>query len=115
VVSTSWDEAAMRTDKYRERGSILPLGAVVMAAAVLMVLMVIELGTRAVDRAEAQTAADMAALAAVFEGRSGAVDLARRNGATLIGYRDDGRVVWVEVAIGEARARARAVFDPTAP
>ena len=99
----------------RERGSIVPLGALALAVTVLTVLFLVELGSRAIDRAEAQTAADMAALAGVFEGRSGAADLAKRNGAVLLGYRLEGAVVWVRVAVGGARAEARAVFDVSFP
>ncbi len=97
----------------RERGSILPLTGVILLLVVVVVAIIVEIGVRAVHRADAQTAADMAALAGVFEGRSGAADLARRNGAVLTSYREEGAVVWVGVALEGARADAAAVLDPS--
>lgn len=93
-----------------ERGSVVPLGAAAVVVAAMMMVILVEVGVRAIDRAEAQSAADMAALAAVVEGRAGAVDLAQRNGAALSGYADDGVTVWVEVSRGHARAQARASY-----
>lgn len=94
-----------------ERGSVLPLVAVVVAAAVLVVVFVLGLAERAVAAAQAQTAADAAALAAVYEGRSGAEDLADLNGAQLVAYDDDGPVVRVVVSMDGVRAEARAVLE----
>ena len=95
----------------RERGSILPLLGVVLLLVVIGVLIIVEIGVRAVDRADAQTAADMAALAGVFEGRPGADDLAKRNGAVMISYAEDGDVIRVRVAVRGAEAGAAAVLD----
>ncbi len=97
----------------RERGSILPLTGAILLLVVIAVAIIVEIGTRAVHRADAQTAADMAALAGVFEGQSGAADLARRNGAVLISYRAEGAVVRVRVALEGASAEAAATLDPT--
>lgn len=89
------------------------MAMIVLALAVVVMVFVVELGARAVRRAEAQTAADMAALAGVYEGRPGAVDLATRNGADLVAYRTDGVRVEVTVAVDGVRAVAAAVWDVT--
>ena len=95
-----------------ERGSALPLVGALVGVVVLLAAALVTLAAWAVDRAEAQSAADAAALAAVVEGRPGAVELAERNGAELVDYRetDDG-VVLVEVRLGGAGARAAATLD----
>lgn len=94
-----------------ERGSILPLMAVVLAVAVLMMLVLSALGTHAGRRARAQTAADAAALAGVYEGRAGAEDLAGRNGAVLVGFETKGDVVRVVVSVEGVEAEAWARLD----
>ena len=91
-----------------ERGVIAPFMAVVLAVVVIGMMAVAELGRLAVARADAQTAADVAALAGVHEGVAGARDLARRNGADLVAFDDRGDGVLVEVDRGGVRARARA-------
>jgi uncharacterized membrane protein len=95
----------------RERGSVVPLGAAVVGVALLVLLGVARLGEVAVDRARAQAAADMAALAGVFEQRSGAADLADRNGGELIGYQESTDSVSVVVAVRGVRARASARYE----
>ena len=99
-----------------ERGSMVPLVAGLIGVALLVLFALGELGHIAVNRANAQAAADMAALAGVYEGREGAADLAGRNGGALVGYDDsDGRVaVRVRVGMAEASATAEWVFDPAA-
>jgi uncharacterized membrane protein len=79
--------------------------------AAVLLLVFVELGGRAVDRAEAQTAADVAALAAAHEGRPGAADLAARNGAELLSFADVDGAVMVEVRVGRMRASAWAELD----
>ena len=96
----------------RERGSILPLAAVVLMIAAVAMLLVVELAVRAAERAEAQTAADMAALAGVYEGRTGALEIAELNGAVLLSYQSVDDLVLVEVAVNGTRAEAAAVWDP---
>lgn len=98
-----------------ERGSAVPLVAMALAVAVLIVLGLLALAGRAVARAEAQATADAAALAGVVEGHGGALDVAKRNGAVLTGYREDGPVVIVEVTLRGATAEAaaaRAIGQP---
>uniref|UniRef100_UPI00261FD856 hypothetical protein n=1 Tax=Ilumatobacter sp. TaxID=1967498 RepID=UPI00261FD856 len=65
-----------------------------------------------VDRQQARTAADAAALAGVHGGRSASARLAAANGAVLVGYRRDGRRVTVEVTVGDQVVRARATDEP---
>ncbi len=95
-------------DGCGERGSALPLAAGLIGVALLVLFSLGELGHIAVTRAKAQAAADMAALAGVYEGRAGAVDLARRNGGALVGYDDSGGRVAVRVRVGTAEAGATA-------
>ena len=95
----------------RERGSLLPLLAMILLMATSLALAVGRLGEAAVARAQARTAADAAALAGAAQGRTAAVDTARDNGARVLGYRDLGREVEVTVEWGAARARARARTD----
>lgn len=95
----------------QERGSVVPLVSIAMVVVVASIWVLIELVGRAVMAADAQTAADMAALAGVFEGRDGAEDLAAENGADLVDYWSTGVVIHVVVELGTARAEAAAVYD----
>lgn len=90
---------------------MLPLAGAMVAIIALGLLVLVELGSRMVERAEAQTAADMAALAAVHEGRNGAEDLAARNGAELVDFAEVNGSFYVEVRVGAARAEAWAELD----
>ena len=92
----------------QERGSVLPLVAVGILVAGGAVLLLGRIGTAAVDRASARTAADAAALAGAAEGRSGAMSVASANGGHVISYREQGSDTEVSVAVGQARAVARA-------
>lgn len=94
-----------------ERGSVVPILVVGMFAAAFSMWVLVGLSQRAIEAAEAQTAADMAALAGVFEGRSGAADLAERNGAELVRYEYTGEEVHVIVRLGAASAGAYAVYE----
>ncbi len=94
-----------------ERGSILPMMAVAVATAVLAVVLVAGLAQRAVNRARAQTTADVAALAALYEGRSGAFELADLNGAQVVAYDDAGPVVRVVVSVQGVQAEAWAALE----
>lgn len=85
------------------------LCVVVLAAAGLVLA---QLAGRAQLMARAQTAADAAALAAVGDRRSAAVELAMANGAELTGFEADGGVARVEVRLGGERAAAAAEQAP---
>ena len=106
-----------------DQGQTTVLVALVLGLAVLLVVGVAQLGAAAVDRAQARTAADAAALAGVVEegegapgteaGRRSATEVAARNGAELTGYRVDGMEVEVRVRVDDAHATARAeLADP---
>ncbi len=87
----------------RDRGSMLVLVvfvgvAVTVAAAAALVPVLGAL----VERQEARTAADAAALAGVTT----------TNGGALVGWSDDGIHVIVEVRVGDQVARARATDRP---
>jgi hypothetical protein len=92
-----------------QRGQALPLLAVVVALTALIVLGLGRLGAVVVARAEAQTAADAAALAGARLGRPVAEELAAANGGSLVSFAAAGREVEVvaEVRGEQARARAR--------
>src|SRR5438067_1992596 len=96
----------------RERGSILPLVAVLVVAIAGLCLALGQFGARLDDAARARTAADAAALAGAAEGRAAADDLARANHGELVEYRKTGPKVMVRVQVGEAVARATAVAVP---
>lgn len=91
-----------------ERGQALPLVLVIMAVAVGASLLLGQLGRRAVQGAQAQTAADAAALAGAAEGPGAAAELARRNGSTGSDVRGTVGDVTVTVRVGEAGAIAHA-------
>ena len=98
-----------------ERGAVtVLLGAVIVIVAYLM-LQETKLSVAAADRARAQTAADAAALSGVVDGEEAAADLARRNGATLLSFVDDGDRVQVRVGFHDAVATARAERSETSP
>ena len=97
----------------RDRGSmsvLVMLVGVAITAAVMSAL--VPLLGDLIDRQQAQSAADAAALAGVTGGRPAAVSLATANGADLVGWSRDGRKVTVTVRIGDQVARARATDEP---
>ena len=93
----------------RQRGQALPLLAVVVALAALVVFGLGRVGAVVVARAEAQTAADAAALVGAVHGRAAAEALAAANSGRLVSFAAAGREVEVvaEVRGEQARARAR--------
>ena len=65
-------------------------------------------GADVVVAARARAAADAAALAGAAEGEAAARRLAEANGGDVVHYEAEGAEVQVEVAVGDARALARA-------
>jgi hypothetical protein len=65
-----------------------------------------------IDRQQAQSAADAAALAGVTGGRRAASSIAATNGADLVAWSRSGRRVTVTVQVGDQSARARATDEP---
>lgn len=92
----------------RQRGQVLPLLSVVVALAALVVIGLGRLGAVVVSRAEAQTAADAAALAGAIHGRPAADGLAAANGGRLVAWLQAGAEVEVVTEVRGERARARA-------
>lgn len=98
-------------------GQVLPLVAVLVALVGVAALTLGRVGGATVARASAVAAADAAALAGAVDGRAGAEEVARANGARLVGFSrspsPSGAIEAVaEVRLGRARARARARQDP---
>jgi hypothetical protein len=91
-----------------ERGSATPLLALVVVLAGGLCLVLGRLGGVANATAQAQTAADAAALAGAAEGEDAARALARSNGARVVRLDVDEGGVEVAVRIGEVAAVARA-------
>ena len=92
-----------------DRGQLLPMYALIVLVACAATLVLVRLGTVAVHRAHARTAADAAALAGAAEGRAAAEQVAAANGAVLESFdaHDDEVEVRVRVDSSHARARAR--------
>jgi len=107
------DRAAptLRARPERGQSTVLVAAGLVLAAAVL--LAVVAAGGVVVDGARARTAADAAALAGAAEDRTAAAEVARANGGRLVAFRAEGTAVTVTVALGRARATARAQRDGT--
>ncbi|MFK7919401.1 MAG: pilus assembly protein TadG-related protein [Ilumatobacter sp.] len=98
-----------RCDGDRGQAVTLLLGVV---AALLVILMVglASMGSAAIDRTRAQSAADAAALASVVAGRSAADRLAQLHDGAVVSWSRgaDGTEVTVTVRVGHATATARA-------
>jgi uncharacterized protein YcbK (DUF882 family) len=91
-----------------ERGQALPLLAIVLVLAAAAAAAVGAVGVAATEDARAQTAADAAALAGAAGGPAAAQSVAAANGAEVVGYRDLGATVEVEVRYRRATAIATA-------
>ena len=90
------------------RGSATPLLVALVVLTGVMVIEIGRLGHAAVSRAQAQTAADAAALAGAAEGRQAAGELAAANHGRLVEYRQAADETQVVVTVGAARASSRA-------
>lgn len=92
----------------RSRGSAGVVTVLCLLAVGLTVSLLVTTAQAAIGSASAQAAADAAALGAVRGGETEAHELARRNGAQLIGMARRGSCVEVLVRVGRSQARARA-------
>jgi len=92
----------------RDRGQVTPLLALLVVVAAIVVLGVAQFGAVVIDRAQARTAADAAALAAVDGGRDAADRLAAANHGVVERFVASGGDTEVTVRVGRARATARA-------
>ncbi len=99
-----------------ERGSVVPLAAVLAVAIGGLVIGLGRVGVEVVTASRASSAADAAALAGAAQGRQAAERLAAANGAVLVAFEAEGREVQVTVRVGgaEAVARAATVESPLA-
>jgi hypothetical protein len=93
---------------HGEQGQVLPLAAGVIAVAAVAMVLVVNLGRAANERARARTAADAVALAGAAEGHEAAQRIAAANHAVIEAYTLTGDGVLVRVRVGSARATARA-------
>jgi hypothetical protein len=91
-----------------EKGSTVPLLALLVLAAGGAILLLGRIGGVAVDRASARTAADAAALAGAAEGKAAASSVAAADGGRVESYREQGVDTEVRVTVGQATAVARA-------
>src|SRR5262245_4250399 len=91
-----------------DAGQAVPLVAVLVAIAALLVVGIGALAGDVDDVARARSAADAAALAGATGGRAAAVGLAAANGGFVVAWQGDGSDVVVTVRIGRATATARA-------
>ena len=98
----------------RERGQVLPLLTVVIVVAGVVSLAAAKVGGRAVEEAQAATAADAAALAGAAAGADAAEEAAEANGARLTRMETAGADSRASVSFGDgagASARARRSGD----
>jgi hypothetical protein len=91
-----------------DRGQATPLWAVVIVLAALVLVPSGMLIRATVDRAQARSAADAAALAGALEGEAAARSVAAANGARLTAYEERHDLVEVTVVVGDRQATARA-------
>jgi Flp pilus assembly protein TadG len=102
-------------DRDRDGGSaalVVLVGAVIVGAALMSALG--DVGSTLRQRAQAQTAADAAALASLDGGRSSAAALASANGARLVSWAPGPGIgeVTVVVRVDDVTATARATNAP---
>ena len=95
-----------------DHGQATVLLLAVVALVVVAMVATAQFGARLVDRAQAQVAADAAALAGVSGGRSAAKRLASANDGVLMSFAAVGDDVQVVVRVGGASAAAHATRAP---
>jgi hypothetical protein len=89
----------------------VPLVALIVVLVGVLALALGRMGGTAAARADAQTAADAAALAGAADGRDAAEALAKANGAQLVSFEQKDRDTRVVVEVGPARATGKARRD----
>jgi hypothetical protein len=98
---------------HRDAGSMLVLTALIGVALIAAItLALVPVLTGLIDRQQASSAADAAALAGVAGGRSAAAMLASTNGGALVGWSKEGSEVTVRVRVGDQVVTARATDGP---
>jgi len=93
----------------------VPLAAAIAALAVVLAMATAELAADVVDVARARSAADAAALAGVQGGAGASSRLAAANGAMIVSWQREGRMVTVTVRVDDATATAAATGGPLEP
>lgn len=91
-----------------DEGQVLPLLAGVLALLATVLIGMVALGNMVGERAQAQTAADAAALAGAARGRPAATAMAHENRGELESFAARDGEVEVTVRVGDARATSRA-------
>lgn len=101
-----------RRARCQEDGQVTVLAALIIVVALTLLMVLVALGSRAADRAQAQTVADAAALAAVSHTDTAAHRVATANGGEVVlthGESAGGRrTVRADAVVGESRAVAQA-------
>lgn len=101
----------MSSRQRSEAGQATPLWAIVLVLAAMLLVPTGLVAKATIERSEAQSAADAAALAGAADGEEEARTIASLNGARVERYRELGPVVEVVVVIGDRRATARAIRE----
>lgn len=89
-----------------DRGQASLFAIVLLVFGGVLALLIVLTGEVVIDRAQAQTAADAAALVGVVDGRDAAGQYAKLNGATLVEFESNGQRVRVVVTLDRVRASA---------
>jgi hypothetical protein len=105
-VDTSASAAESRSARERGQAVLLVLGALALAGALCFAIA--RLGVAAGERAQAETAADAAALAGAADGQAAARRVAQMNGGALLTFAREGDDVIVTVRVRRVTAAARA-------
>lgn len=111
AAGTRWWETVRggrRDGRRPDDGQALPLMAGVLALVATLLVGLVALGNLVGARAQAQTAADAAALAGAARGRPAATAMAEDNDAELESFVARGDEVEVTVRVGDTRATSRA-------
>lgn len=102
-----------------ERGTVTVLMAGVMMLAAAMMWGAAQFGGAMVERSQAQTAADAAALAGAVNGEQAAYNLAAANAAAVVSFSlvasETGTDARVTVIVGDAQASADAHYELPPP
>ncbi|HWL41951.1 MAG TPA: hypothetical protein VNQ73_03325 [Ilumatobacter sp.] len=99
--------------RRRDAGSAFVLTVLIaFALGAGAVVAVVPVARSLIDRQQAHSAADAAALAGVTGGRAASASVAAANGAVLVDWSQDGAEVTVTVQIGDHTISARATNGP---
>lgn len=91
-----------------DRGQIVPFVAFVIFVVAVVTIGIAQVGRAAIDRAQARTAADAAALAVAGADDETATEVVRRNGGEVVEVRRDGDRFRVVTRVGDASGAATA-------